>query len=63
MMDVKSVTVPAGGSVSFAPGAYHLMCMNPGAAMTPGRTVSVTLVFSDGSKSRADFAVKNAAGK
>src|SRR5206468_2954571 len=37
MLDVKSVTVPAGGTVSFAPGGYHLMCMNPAAAMTPGK--------------------------
>jgi copper(I)-binding protein len=61
MMDVKSVSVPAGGTVAFAPGGYHLMCMDPGAAMAPGKTVAVTLVFSDGSKARADFAVKNAA--
>lgn len=63
MEDVKSVSVPAGGTVSFAPGGYHLMCMEPSAAMTPGKSVPVTLVFSDGNKSHADFAVKNAAGK
>lgn len=63
MEDVKSVTVPAGGTVSFAPSGYHLMCMSPAVAMTPGKSVPVTLVFSDGGKSHADFAVKNAAGK
>lgn len=63
MEDVKSVTVPAGGAVSFAPGGYHLMCMSPGAAMTPGKSVPVTLVFSDGGKAHASFAVRNAAGK
>ena len=63
MMDVKSVGVPAGGTVAFAPGGYHLMCTDPGAAMTPGKTVPVTLVFSDGSKAHANFTVKNAAGK
>jgi len=63
MEDVKSVAIPQGGSVSFAPGGYHLMCMDPGAAMTPGKSVPVTLVFSDGSKIRANFAVKNAAGE
>ena len=63
MEDVKSVSIPAGGTVSFAPGGYHLMCMNPGAAMAPGKTVPVTLVFSDGNKTHANFAVKNAAGK
>lgn len=63
MEDVKSVSVPAGGTVSFAPGGYHLMCMNPGVAMAPGKFVSVTLIFSDGNKAHANFAVKNAAGK
>ena len=63
MEDVKSVSVPAGGTVSFAPGGYHLMCMDPGAAMTPGKSVLVTLMFSDGSKVHTNFAVKNAAGK
>jgi len=63
MEDAKTVSVPAGGTVSFAPGGYHLMCMNPGTAMTPGKSVPVTLVFSDGSKTQTNFAVKNAAGK
>jgi copper(I)-binding protein len=63
MMDVKSVSVPAGGTVEFSPGGFHMMCMDPGAAMAPGKEVPVTLVFSDGSKVHADFVVKNAAGK
>jgi len=63
MNDVPSVTVPAGGTVDFAPGSYHLMCTNPGAAMTPGRRVPVTFVFADHRKIEAVFAVKNAAGK
>src|ERR1700720_279965 len=58
MMDVKSVSVPAGGTVAFAPGGYHLMCMDPGPGMAPGKTVPVTLLFSDGSKAHADFTVK-----
>ena len=48
MMDVSSVTVPAHGSVSFAPGGYHLMCMQP--QMRVGERVPVTLSFEDGSK-------------
>ena len=63
MEDVKSVSVPAGGTVSCAPGGYHLMCMDTSGAMTPGKSVQVTLVFSDGSKVNVNFAVKNAAGK
>ena len=63
MLDVKSVSVAPGGTVSFTPGGYHLMCMDPGADMVPGKTVPVTLIFSDGSKAHAGFAVKNAAGR
>jgi len=63
MEDVANVPVAAGGSVAFAPGGYHLMCMDPTAAMKPGATVSVTLTFADKSEAKADFAVKNAQGK
>jgi periplasmic copper chaperone A len=63
MQDVTSVAVPAGGTVKFAPGGYHLMCMNPTAAIKPGGNVSVTLDFSDGSQVAALFAVRNAQGK
>jgi periplasmic copper chaperone A len=45
MVDVPSVTVPAGGSVSFSPGGYHLMCMQP--KMHTGESVPVTLDFQD----------------
>ncbi len=45
MMDVQSVTVPAGGSVTFASGGYHLMCMNP--KMHVGERVPITLNFQD----------------
>jgi copper(I)-binding protein len=63
MQDVSSVAVPAGGTVKFAPGGYHLMCMNPTAAIKPGGSVSVTLNFSDGNKIDTLFAVRNAQGK
>jgi copper(I)-binding protein len=55
MMDVPSVTVPAHGSVTFAPGGYHLMCMQP--SMKIGETVNVTLMFQDGSKLAAALPV------
>ena len=63
MEDVQSVAVPAGGTVKFAPGGYHLMCMSPAASLKPGASVGVALGFSDGSKVAAAFAVKNAQGK
>jgi copper(I)-binding protein len=63
MHHVDEVDVPAGGSVAFAPGGYHLMCMQATSAITPGGNVPVTLMFKDGSKVTASFAVRNAAGK
>jgi copper(I)-binding protein len=63
MEDVANVPVAAGGTVKFAPGGYHLMCMDPTPAMKPGATVSVTLTFADKSEAKAAFAVKNAQGK
>lgn len=63
MEDVSSVAVAPGATVKFAPGGYHLMCMNPTGAIKPGAKVSVTLSFSDGSKVTGDFAVRNAKGE
>ena len=47
MMDVQTVTIPAHGSLTFEPGGYHLMCMQP--SMKTGETVPATLSFQDGS--------------
>jgi copper(I)-binding protein len=60
MLPVKSVSVPAHGTLSFAPGSYHLMCMSPKSAMTVGATVPVTLKFADGKTITAQFPVKGA---
>jgi len=61
MDDVREVIVPAGGTVKFAPGGYHLMCME--ATAKPGQKIPVTLNFRGGTKVTATFAVRNAAGK
>ena len=60
---VDKVIVPAGGTVHFAPGGYHLMCDNPTAKMKVGNKVAVSLKLSNGSSITAGFVVKNAAGK
>ena len=60
MMMVKSIDVPAHGTVTFAPGGYHLMCMKPKAAMQVGKSVPVTLSFAGGEKVSAPFPVKGA---
>jgi copper(I)-binding protein len=46
MMMVPSLDIPAHGSVTFAPGGYHLMCMKP--AMKIGDKVQVTLMLKQG---------------
>ena len=63
MHHVDEVAVPAGGSVAFAPGGYHLMCMQATSAITPGAKVQVTLLFKDGAKLTVSFEVRDAAGK
>ncbi|MDE2631094.1 MAG: copper chaperone PCu(A)C [Alphaproteobacteria bacterium] len=63
MEDVSSVEVAPGATLKFAPGGYHLMCMNPNPALKPGGRTAVTLVFSDGTKLTGEFAVRNAAGE
>ncbi|HEY1836771.1 MAG TPA: copper chaperone PCu(A)C [Rhizomicrobium sp.] len=63
MESIESIPVPPGTDVTFAPGGYHLMCMQPTPAMKPGASVPVTLQFADGAKLTSNFAVKTATGK
>ncbi len=55
----SSVEIPAHGTLSFAPGGYHLMCVAPAAAVSPGKTIAITLHFSDGGEITADFPVRS----
>jgi copper(I)-binding protein len=61
MNDVSEVNIPAGGTLKFAPGGYHLMCMD--ARLKIGSTVPVTLRFRDGATLQTQFAVRDASGK
>jgi copper(I)-binding protein len=63
MQMVASIVVPAHGSVAFAPGAYHLMCMSPTATLKVGTTVPVSLNFADGGALTQSFPVRGATGK
>jgi copper(I)-binding protein len=63
MIMVPAVAIPAHGKVQFAPGGYHLMCMSPGPAMTPGKSVPVTLRLANGETLSASFPVRGATGK
>ncbi len=63
MEDVAQVDVPPGGTIKFAPGGYHLMCMNPTKAVTPGGKIALTLEFQGGGKLVWSFDVRDARGK
>jgi periplasmic copper chaperone A len=63
MSDVKGLVIPPGRTFGFAPGGYHLMCMDPGAAMSPGKHVPVALIFADHRRIDVEFDVKGAAGR
>ena len=60
MVAVAKVPVPARGTLRFAPGGYHLMCMQP--RMHPHETVPVTLTFEGGGRVTASFTVFGASG-
>ena len=62
MREVESVTVPAHGSIEFAPGGLHIMCMSPSETLKPGTMTRVTLSFKDGESLTSDFAVRSALG-
>jgi len=63
MSDLSKVDLAAGQTVHFSPGGYHLMCMQPAAALKPGAHVPVTLHFSGGSQITVSFAVRTATGQ
>lgn len=48
MMAVPSIVIPAHGTISFTPGGYHLMCMDP--KMKPGDEIPVTLTLQSGAE-------------
>jgi periplasmic copper chaperone A len=45
MKEVGQVDIPAGQSVQFKPGGYHIMLMKLAKPITAGETVPVTLTF------------------
>ena len=61
MEHVMALDVAPGETLVFAPGGYHLMCMN--SKLKPGTSVPVTFIFSQGTKQTATFAVRTATGK
>ncbi|WP_428484007.1 copper chaperone PCu(A)C [Rhodopila sp.] len=59
MAMVDTVPVPPHGTVRFAPGGYHLMCMDPsGPLLRHTGTEPVTLHFANGGSLAAAFAIE-----
>jgi len=63
MEHVMSLDVAAGETVHFAPGGYHLMCMDTKPVLKPGAQIPVTFRFMGGQVVTANFQARNAAGK
>ena len=57
MKMVASVPVPAGRSVTFAPGGYHLMFTGLTRPLNVGDSLPATLTFASGAKVKATFVV------
>jgi periplasmic copper chaperone A len=63
MEHVMSLEIAAGETVRFAPGGYHLMCMDTKPVLKPGAQIPVTFRFTSGQVVTANFQARNAAGK
>ncbi len=50
MRQIESIAIPAGGKTELKPGGLHVMLIDLKQALQEGETVSVTLVFEDGSR-------------
>ena len=61
MAAIDKATVPANGTLDFAPGGYHVMFEKPAQAVKVGASIPVTFSFSDGEKVTSACVVKNAA--
>jgi copper(I)-binding protein len=51
----KGLAVPAGATVPFKPGAYHIMFVGIKHAVKPGDTIRATLTFEKAGKIAVDF--------
>ena len=58
MVRQEGVRIEPRQSIFFQPGGYHLMLINPKQVTKAGGSVSLTLVFADGSRPTVDFEVR-----
>ena len=55
----EGVEIPAGGSVSLAPGGLHLMLFGPKAAVATGDRIPLTLTFARAGKVQVELAAES----
>jgi periplasmic copper chaperone A len=60
MAMVDKAPLPAHGTLTFAPGGYHVMLEQPKTTLKVGTQTPLTFSFSDGEKVTASCAVKSA---
>lgn len=58
MLHVDSIPIPPHKSMSFTPGGYHIMLMQPKPGIEPGQKIPVTLELKGGEKITAQFEVR-----
>ncbi|MBB3259770.1 hypothetical protein F4827_004784 [Paraburkholderia bannensis] len=63
MVMVDKASIPANGTLAFAPGGYHVMFEHAKKPLVVGSSIPVTFKFGDGESVDAQCAVKNAAGQ
>jgi periplasmic copper chaperone A len=63
MIMIDKATVPANGTLEFAPNGYHVMFENARKAIKVGSSIPVVFTFSDGEKLTSQCMVRNAAGQ
>jgi copper(I)-binding protein len=63
MVSVPTITIPAGKTVSFAPGGLHIMLMGlPEGGLATDSTVTITLDFGEAGSLAVDAKVSKPAG-
>ena len=62
MQKQEKVAVPAGGTTTFGPGAYHLMLIGLTRTLQPGDEAPATLTFASGARLKVKFLVSAGMG-
>lgn len=62
MNSLPTVTLPAGATVTFAPGGKHIMAFKLSPSLAAGGRTDLTLTFSDGGKASTRLKIEPAGG-